>query len=39
MQLQVFIKGACLTTFVDLSSTHNFIDANAAAWVGVTFHV
>jgi predicted aspartyl protease len=38
MLLPVFINGAGLTALVDSDSTHNFIDTDAAAQVGVTLH-
>jgi hypothetical protein len=38
MQLQVKVNGATLTALLDSGSTHNFLDANVAARVGIAFH-
>jgi hypothetical protein len=38
MQLQVTINGATLTALLDSGFMHNFLDADVAARVGITFH-
>jgi hypothetical protein len=37
MQLKVVVNGATLTALLDSGSTHNFLDADVAARIGVTF--
>jgi predicted aspartyl protease len=38
MQSQVKVNGATLTALLDSGSTHNFLDDDVAARVGITFH-
>jgi hypothetical protein len=38
MQLKVMVNGATLTALLDSGSTHNFLDADIMARIGITFH-